>query len=121
MDIYKDDPAVHDIMIRPGARWDLTLIYMDNNEVPIDLTGYTAYCEIRTRAGGDLLATPTIAVTAVAGQINLTLLPAATNDIGAEVGAYDVLIRKDSDHTQISYLVGGEAYIKPIVTAVAWT
>jgi hypothetical protein len=115
-----NDPSTHDIVIRPGAKWDLTLIYMDNNKVPINLTGYTAFCEIRTRAGGELLATPTPTITAGAGQINLVLLPVATVAIGAEVGVYDVLIRKDSDHTQISYLVGGNAYIKPIATNVAW-
>lgn len=115
------DPSVHDILIRPGALWSLTLTLENNDGSPIDLTDYTVFCEIRTAPGGELLATPTSDVTPAQGQINLTLDPDETMAIGAMDGTWDVLIGEDADHTNISYVVGGQASCRPITTQIVWT
>ena len=91
---------------------------------PIDLTGYTAACEVRTTVGGELLARlstaalpdPTIEITALTGTI-LLWLPAAVSamwDTAVKKGVFDIELY-DPDGT-VTMLGGGNAVIRPNIT-----
>ena len=86
-----DIPIYNDTM-KQGADWALSLEYLDANGNAIDLTGYSADCEIRDKTTGQLLETPTIAALGSSGIVALSLTAAKTALIPAVAAMYDVFI-----------------------------
>jgi hypothetical protein len=117
--------AVKDILynveIYIGALWPLTITLTDDNDVPIPLTGYYVYCEIRDKEGGRILATPTVTITPGSGQIYLSLTPTQTKTFGAGKAVIDVLLIEIADPTNIRPLLRGAVTIFPQITVIQKT
>lgn len=107
------------MVIRPGISFNRTIVLKDNNGNPINLTGFSYFCEVRTKPGGDLLATMSAVVTAAQGRVDFSLSLDNTKKIGFNGGVYDVIEQKDSDpQANTSFLFGGTVQILPSVTQV---
>jgi hypothetical protein len=66
-------PYHRDWEIYQGTYWSRLFIYKDANGNPIDLTGWTAKMDIRTKKGGDLLYSLAIGSGIVNGGTNGTI------------------------------------------------
>jgi len=86
----------HNIYIEQGATWSLPLRWQDADEVPIDLTGFTARMHIRKKVTDPAyeieLTTEDGGITlgGVDGTINLFIGAADTSLIDIKTGAYDL-------------------------------
>jgi len=92
---------------------------------PIDLTGYTAACEVRTKPGETLLASlsstdtdPTVILGGADGTVLLWLPSAVSALWGPDVkkGVFDVELTKDGVTTMLG---AGTVVIRPNVTTGA--
>jgi len=111
-----DIPIYNDYM-KQGADWGLTLEYLDANGNAINLTSYTADCEIRDKATGVILATPTIAALGSSGRVALSLTAAQTSAMPAVMSKYDVFITAPTGSPPpVICLVQGDIEISPRVT-----
>lgn len=107
------------MVIRPGASFNRTILLKDDSGNLKNLTGYSYFCEIRTKPGGDLLATMTSVVTAAQGRVDFSLSLDNTKKIGFTGGVYDVIEQKDSDpQGSTNVLFSGTVQVLPTVTQV---
>lgn len=114
---------IHNIEIYKGSLWSLTIILKDSNKSPISLTGYSAYCEIRSSPGGQLLASPALTITAGSGQLYFFLTPAQTKLFGSGRAVYDIVLIEIADLTNTRPLLRGDVLVyeqitRPTVTLV---
>lgn len=109
------------IEIPQGADFDWPLFYMNSDESPYNLNGYSARMQIReTYADTDLLADLTvqnggIAINGVLGSI-LVHIPAA-NTAGYPAnykGVYDLLLTSPAN--AVARIAGGPVFVSPSVT-----
>lgn len=91
-------PAQHAITLHPGALFSRTLRLRTTAGDALDVSGYAPFTmQIRTAAGGALMATVTVDNSAAAaGLLTLTLLPADSNGLTEGTAAHD-LIDKDGN------------------------
>lgn len=91
-------PAQHAITLHPGALFSRTLRLRTTAGAALDVSGYAPFTmEIRTTAGGTLMATVTVDNSAAAdGLLTLTLLPADSTALPQGTAAHD-LIDKDGN------------------------
>jgi hypothetical protein len=112
--------ARYDIVCEQGASFVRTLVWLDENEVPIQLNGYTARMHIRpTVTSSTLLAELTtenggITLQPTTGGIGLTLTAAQTNALPARKAVYDLEL--ESADGFVVRLVEGAFTINPQVT-----
>lgn len=103
-------PGRLDITIYPGATYRRTL------RLPgVDLTGATGSGEIRTKAGGQLLASFTVVITPGAEESTIELsIPAATTAAMTQSGVYDFFV--EYADTTVDKLLVGCADLDPSIT-----
>ena len=83
---------------------------------PIDLTGYTGACELRTKAGETLLATTTVTITPLTGTV-LVYLPSAVSAMWtADIKKAVFDIELYAPDGTVTLLGRGTALIAPNVT-----
>lgn len=115
----KTAPVTYNINIKQGAEWATSMQILDENDQPINLTGYSATMQIRDMPGGMLIkeikTTPGtgITITALTGTIGLALTAAETALFTFQAAQYDLLI--DSGTTK-TYLLEGEIKLTKRVT-----
>jgi hypothetical protein len=112
---------IHNVEVYCGSLFPLTITLTDDNDVPVNLTGYAVYCEIRSQAGGELLATPTVQITPASGQIYIFLTPAQTKVFGAGRAIMDVVLVEIADLTNVRPLLRGDVTVFPQVTVIQKT
>ena len=90
------DPITYDLKIYQGQTFELSLIWKDEDQLPVDLTGYTAKMHIRaTVKAPDVLielsnTNSRIVLGAVPGQIKLLIPPEISSPILVQQGVYDL-------------------------------
>ena len=67
----------------------------------VDLTGCTAYAEVRTSPGQELLLTGTTEITASTGKITVTFDKTQTATLEPGEYGFDIRLEKDSDRQTI--------------------
>jgi hypothetical protein len=112
---------INNVEIYCGSLFPLTITLTDDNDVPIDLTGFAVYCEIRTQPGGELLATPTVVITPASGQIYIYLTPAQTKTFGAGRAMIDVVMVEIADLTNVRPLLRGDVKVWQQLTRITKT
>ena len=112
---------LHNVEIYCGSLFPLSLTLTDDNDVVVNLTGYAAYCEIRDRPGGNLLATPTVQVTPGSGQVYIFLTPAQTKAFGAARASIDVVLIEIADPTNVRPILRGDVSVFPQITIIQKT
>lgn len=112
--------GVYDIICEQGASFVRTLVWADENETPINLTGYTARMQVRpTVQSNTVLASLTtelggIVLTPATGEIKLELSAAQTNALPAGRAVYDLELISGLGF--VTRLVEGSFTVKPQVT-----
>lgn len=112
-------PASLDIAVYKGAAFDLVMVCKDEDGVVVDLTGYTAYAEIRADEDGAVILNlaPTI-TDATGGEITIAKTAAQTASLTAGRYRWDLLLKDGSNKTTGPYIVG-RALVEPVITQPA--
>lgn len=101
------------------ATWSISLIFSDNNDTPIDLTGWSAAMMIRDTYGGSVLlslSSPSSGITVGTsnGLVSIVIDKATTGGFTWSDGVYDVVL---TDPSANAYrMVEGTIHINPGVT-----
>ena len=94
-----------------NTTFSFTVEYLDNNNLPINLTGATAKMQVRDTKGGSKLAftlsSPTsgIVIDQPAGKLTVTMSQAQTNSLFYPKSSYDIMVT-DSNGNRIKLLEG---------------
>jgi hypothetical protein len=108
----------YDIIIEQGSTWSLTIYLKDKNKLPIDLTGYSAKCQIRKPPPAEdlVLAEPTAVILDPPknGTLVLKLEADVTSELTFLQGNYDVVLRSGTG--EIARLMQGKAKVSPSTT-----
>lgn len=108
----------HDFEIEQGSKFEFTFIWTDINDVPIDLSGYTARMQIRPNLNSEpMLELSTengmISIDSKSGEINGFIGATKTSSI-TKNGIYDIeLIKSPDDITRIAQ---GNVFVSKEVT-----
>lgn len=111
----------HDTQLKQGADWALSVQLTDDNDVPISLSGYTAYCQFRTEPGGTVLMSANsgtggyIVIDAPNGEIGINLPASVTKELPAVELWYDLFI-KNTSVTQV--VLNGRIEVVPAITEI---
>lgn len=112
--------GIYDIVCEQGATFVRTLNWLDENETPINLTGFTARMDVRvtTQATTPLVTLTTenggIVLGDQTGEITLTLSAEETDDLPAKKAVYDLELVSGSG--VVTRLLQGSFTISPQVT-----
>lgn len=110
----------YNLSIQQGATLAVAVTWKDSNDVPVDLTGYTARLQVKeTYDGNAVLSLNTsnggIALGGTAGTINLAAAATATAALAAPFsGVYDLELVSGSG--VVTRLLEGAATVSPEVT-----
>jgi hypothetical protein len=104
-------PASYDITIYQGATFELELEYADENNTPVNMSGYTVSGQLWNRLGTSRLASFTTQWTVQASGMFKLTLPASTTSGITEQGRYDILVTEPSGDK--FYLLEGSALWNP--------
>jgi hypothetical protein len=112
--------GIKDIIIEQGATFRYSLIWKDSDNLPIDITGYTARMQVRKsfNSNDPLLSLTTenggIALGGILGTIVVTATATLTAAIDVRAGVYDLELQSASG--VVTRLVEGKVTINPEVT-----
>jgi len=112
--------GVYNITHRQGDTFNLALVYSDSAGDPINLTGFTAKCQLRANASSDtavLTATTsdgTLVITGAQGRIAFAISATAMGAIAAGTYVYDLEI--ESSGGVVTTILTGTFTITPEVT-----
>lgn len=84
------------IKIGQTFRRQVALTYVDDGK-PVDLTGCSAYCQMRDVPGGQLKATAVCTMDVAMGQITATFSPADTATLTEGEYGYDIWLVSEGD------------------------
>jgi hypothetical protein len=116
--LYGKCPAQADLCLPQGSTWDTTFIW-EADDVPVNLTGYTARMMLRTT---EEAASPTVSLSTTggtmsvtsAGQIILNYSAASSSAITAASYLYDLEVQAPSGN--VRRLVQGRAVVSREIT-----
>lgn len=108
--------AEYDITIEQGASFSLAVTWQDENESPVDLTGFTAAAQVReTFDSEDAALSFDVSLGGTAGTISLTADPSATAEVDfPERGVWDLELTNAGG--TVTRLLQGRATAAPEVT-----
>ena len=112
--------AKYNLEVEQGATFTLALAYKDANDVPINLTGYSARMQIRHKAGSAsalidaTTANGKIVLVAADGGITVTVPATDTDALTVTTGVYDLEIEDAS--SVVTRLLQGTVAISKGVT-----
>jgi hypothetical protein len=118
-------PGKYNLLVLQGAKLDLTLTWTDDDNLPINLTGYTARLYIRRHVGATAILVEMttengrIVLGGAAGTIRLVLLATATDDMTWTHGVYDLELIPAGGEGEVIRLLEGAAYLSKEVTKPA--
>jgi len=111
--------GIYNFTMDQGSVWDLEITYQDPNNVPINLTGYTAKMQLRTdynSPNADLTLTTGgggIVITGATGVIDISATAAQTANLAPAFYVYDLEL---TSGTNISRLIQGQITVAEQVT-----
>ena len=88
--------ADYDLLIEQGATFELSIVWKDNADTPIDISGYSARMQIRKTYDTEPVISLTsalgggITLGGVDGTIDITIPATITDDIEIRRGRYDL-------------------------------
>lgn len=94
--VYNGSAGIFNDTIDQGATWSLEVQYLDDNDDPIDLTGYTAAMQLRTDyqvEPANLTLTTSnggITITGPTGTILITATATQTYNLASGIYVYDL-------------------------------
>lgn len=107
----KDDILRYEITIHPNEDYQMDIIYADDDELPVDMTGWTVEAQLRefpeAHDGLDFTCS------ADSEKITISMAHDLTEGIGYNYGYYDVYITSPEPDSIRTRLIGGKAYILP--------
>ncbi len=108
--------AKANILMDQGANFFTTIMLADADGIALDLTGYTGAAQMRKEySSANAAATFTVTITAVDGQVDLTLTAAQTANLIAGDYVYDCELTLTASNT-VSRIVEGKVKVTPEVT-----
>jgi hypothetical protein len=112
----------YNIYIEQGATYDQTFTWTDNNDVPINLTGYTARMQIRRDVAEkdvtidfDVTTSGTITLGGSAGTIHVKIPATGTAGITSGEYKYDLELQHTASG-DVTRLLQGAVTVDPEVT-----
>lgn len=113
--------ANYDIIIEQGSVFDLNLVYKDSNEVPINLTGYSARMQVRQKYSSpdpllSLVSPTNITLGGALGTIHAKATASMTQALTIKQGVYDLELVPPSGAGDAFRLVEGAVIVTPEVT-----
>jgi phage tail sheath gpL-like len=111
--------GIYNTTIDQGSIWSVVLVYTDSNNVPVNLTGYTAAMQLRQNynsATADLTLTTAnggITIVGATGTITITATATQTGLLDAGLYVYDLELTSGSN---ISRLIQGQLTVAEQVT-----
>lgn len=112
--------AIHNILIEQGSTFKLNLTWKDSDDVPVDLTGYSARMQVRpTVESSDVLlnlntANGSIVLGGDAGTIAVTAAATQTEKITGRRAVYDLEV--EASNGVVTRLLQGAVAISLEVT-----
>ena len=106
------ETPIYDITIKAGANYQIDFDYTDDDEVSVDVSGWTAEAQIRQYA--ESLYAVAFSCSADENGFHLTMDPGQTAKLKFARGVYDVFIT-DGNNTRAK-LIEGHVTIVPEVT-----
>ena len=111
--------GIYNTTIDQGSIWSVVLVYTDSNNVPVNLTGFTATMQLRqsyNSATADLTlstASGGISIVGATGTITITASATQTGLLDAGLYVYDLELTSGSN---ISRLIQGQLTVAEQVT-----
>lgn len=110
--------GIYNGVIDQGATWTLNIVYYDYNNVPVNLTGYTARLQLRSKYDSTAVLTLStgsgITITGPTGEIAIVGTAVQTELIPAGIYVYDLELTSGSEITR---LIQGQMTVRAQVTA----
>jgi hypothetical protein len=109
--------GLYNFTIEVGTDFSRTLTWTDSNNNPINLSGYTAACQVRDRAGNlliDFNVSGSITINGSAGQVTLALPNEFTSGLDFDTAYYD--LKLTSTGSLKDRLVQGTVTLSPQIT-----
>lgn len=103
----------YDLTINAGADYSIDFIYTDDDEVPVDVTGWTVEAQLRPFTEDSTHID--FVCTADTDGFHLALASGTTSEITYTSGVYDVFVT-DPDDDYRTKLISGSANISLAVT-----
>lgn len=113
--------GIYNDVLDQGATYNLVVVYKDNNDAPINLTGYSAYMQLRKNydsTTADLTlstANGGIVIDAALGKLTITATATQTTALTSDYYLYDLEIVGGSVVTR---LLQGQITVNSEVTRV---
>lgn len=98
-------PANYNLVLYKGDYFQTSIVIKDNAGAPINLTGYTAKCSIKSSPSASTSFDATCAITAGNGLVNITFPSSVTKDIVAGDYVWDFQVTNPSGNVR-TYLAG---------------
>lgn len=111
--------GIYNATIDQGSIWNVTLVYKDSNDVPVNLTGYTAAMQLRQNYNSELadltLTTSNggITITGATGTIAISATAIQTGLLTPGFYVYDLELTSGAN---ISRLIQGQITVAEQVT-----
>jgi hypothetical protein len=115
-------PGNRNLMIFQGAMYSKTFTWTNDDDSPVDLTGYTAWLQVRPHSGSETVFLEmstdddTITLGDEAGTITLELDAEATSELDFTWGHYDLLLTSPEGATR---LIQASCRLSPAITREA--
>lgn len=111
--------GIYNGVIDQGATWTVNIVYYDYNNVPVNLTGYSARMQLRSKFDSSAVltlstATGEIVITGPTGQIAITASATQTQAIASGIYIYDLELTSGAEITR---LIQGQMTVRENVTA----
>lgn len=111
--------GIYNGVIDQGATWTLNIVYNDYNGVPVNLTGYTARLQLRSKYDSSAVLTLStanggIVITGATGEIAITGTATQTQAIASGIYIYDLELTSGAEITR---LIQGQMTVRENVTA----
>jgi hypothetical protein len=103
------------IVIEQGTSFETSVNVLDDNDVAVNLTGYTGAAQMRKHYSSSNAHNFTVSITAATGLVSLSMTANTTGNITAGRYVYDCELTKTSDGT-VSRVIEGIATVTPQVT-----
>lgn len=98
-------PANYDLVLYKGDYFAISVTLKDSEGSPLDLTGYTAKCSIRSSLGASESFDAVCLITALEGKIDIQLPSGVTSEIAAGSYVWDFQVT-NPDNNNRTYFAG---------------
>lgn len=108
------------LTVDQGTTFSHIFDVLNPDGTPFDLTGFTAYSQMKKSYFTSTFHNLTVSVEGAAtdGKLKLTILPSTTDPLRAGLYVYDIEIHSDADPELINRVAEGTITLSPQVTRI---